>query len=692
MRLPEIIVNYNPYKWSLVMIIRKIFSLLFHPLILAVLFFTLAGSFFIHGESNTAEHRIQRDLERFKRDVASRDDEAASRIAELDRNSQLGIVAGYRTVGVGGQRRAALSEMVSQTREHGAPVRSRIISVALEQNLRGDSLEDYLSAHSVLAEFLEAELGTGHQYAALLEEAQRTPGVWAMVRDDAFALVIWSALRDHELLSFYHRNREWLMEPLAMMDFDELNGNEWSLESALRRLIVVEPVLRDVLEHDRADLGIFGLAVLLTHAELVNSAVQRNRLDPAEVVRIIFMNPNEFDSLAHTTSGVREKANELAQIQSHSPVVWVAAQEFAFTLRLFKDAPDITPNVLRKYGDGDLALLIYQWFEDREEVRQALRAIDAFGDMAIFVFGNFQHENVLMRRLLMDPDVSIALIPFLMKYWEEGFDRIERNKNWVRKYFNPENGSVIDPNWIQYIPFGAPLNVANNWKNGVPSEWSELGWAAYDVGSAALAIATWGASAKATTSAQAGARGKRVLTTAGRMTRAQSGARWSGTIARNSVQGGRLAASGRFFQSAFRSGQLVGTYIWGSVRTVGITISKVIQAIPNNWARLAPTARKVIKATAFAGSLYLRIHYTTIPNMDRITDGLAQLISKATTGIAEATIVTIRKAVENIVREILPEKTNRPILYIIALSLLLFGLKHLYVFGKEIRNRHVKLA
>lgn len=663
------------------MLFMKLAGVFRHPIFLSVLF-VLAGAALLGNKdelmapANDVFEEAQRRLD----ELARFDPEAAAVLQRMDddRQERALLVAAQSTVG-NARGRSALRDMASEMAVvSGAPYRARLAGIyASDPELSDPEVRGaYFHAHATTCEAfgLSDDWESAATYTSLLQQARQDGDVWELVRDDPVALVLWSEGVESELLRFYARNRDWLADPLLALD---LTGTEssWTLSRALETLSLHEKSLRLAVEE--GELGVLAVAVMLTHGRLVDQCRTGYDLHPAEIISIVYLNGDVLDGEMDGVKGAAHAAAWLATIASQHAAVWLAAQETPLALRLYRDAPQVASSILEKFGADDVPTLIYQHFQEEPQVRAAAHALDVFGDLAIFVFARYDDEEFTSRlgRYLVDPKIGIRAIPFVIRFGDEAFARIEDDPAWVDRYFRPDGSLRSDDlAWLENIPLGNAVNVARNFAKGHPCEASELGWAALDVLDVTLAVASLGSSKVATSGLRAGAK----------MT-ARSGAQAARRAAKSSKVGtrtGKMASYRRRLATVLKGARRImaggsklargvrgaaaivrwslGVPIWGSLKFASATAKvawRVGRKSLKSWKSLNPNVRRWIYRGLLGCSLFLMVTSKTLPNLDKIGAGVGQLIGEAAAGTVEMVGQALSRAVDEIATATIGEST-----------------------------------
>ena len=565
------------------------------------------------------------------------DPEAASAYAslnnELDRRA---LLMAAHSADVDNRGRSALKLLGDEMVATGKlPYRARLARLYLDTpTLQRDEVRNaFFVNHATACEAMElAAAGWTNTvaYCSLLEQARQVPAVWQLVWDDPLALLIWSRLSD-SAVRFYHRNRDWLAEPLSQSGYlDMPNVGTAFLEQSFQIWEEYEDELRSsILE---GDIGFPALAVVLSHGELLRRCHEDFQISPEELIPVIAMNPDMLGVLGDGPAvDVDEMAAFLAQVKRDHPSVWLAAGSSPLALRLYRDAAGEAEQLLEAWGYAEIPTLIYESFEEPHVVRAAARAINRFGDLALYVFSRYQDEayREALGRYLTDEEVGIRFIPFVVAFEDEAFERVQKDKDWVDRYYDPDGRERGDPlAWMQYVPGGSAAIVVRNWAKGDPNEWSELGWAALDVADAALLVASLGTSKAVTGSAQvagkagrAGAKGTQVGS------RANAARKWGDAVRR--AKGGsrvRLTQSGIILREA---GERVMQGGRQAIRKAQQTVDRAV----DGWRSLSPTKKRWVYRGALAGTLWVKWSAHTEGHFDEVAQGVGRLLGDAAAGV-----------------------------------------------------------
>jgi hypothetical protein len=342
---------------------------------------------------------------------------------------------------------------------------------------------------------------TVDEYSRSLERFVDNTAYWHAIKDDPGALVmLQNGVFDGEdqLLSFYVEQKDWLQAALSgamayladNADTRPLASAEF-IKNAMLRSMQFYPASKAFAEID-GDNGFIFSAVFLEYANILSPAVSKYHLPPEEVAGVIFANADQYSAVpvdaVFSPEELRrgeEQARELAYLREKKTSIWNKAQYYPLVLRFEKDALDAAERLLDKYEY--LPEFIYSLYPN--ESMQAIRAVDFYGDPALYVLQKYSHSE-RMHELIRDKNVNTRIIPLILRRGDEAFSLMDEDMRWLDRYVERDGTPRNDSQgWLSAIPFvGAPAVVVNNWKNGYPNTWGELGWAAFDVASSVLLI------------------------------------------------------------------------------------------------------------------------------------------------------------------------------------------------------------
>ena len=365
------------------------------------------------------------------------------------------------------------------------------------------------TAIDALGEFPDAT----EEYLSRLEEAKHDGEYWSLVRDDPVALTSQLLRNDKDVRDAYRKNREWYLEMMeVLMAMLEIKVDTNSQESGFMELDDLLQVASDGKPHimqlvpKPSETPIEACIYFETfrqYGEVIVMAAAEG-LSPKESAEVIILNR---DALVTSDDEVNGKKNanpsliaaRLVELYRKRPDVWKAAQQDGYVLSFDKLTPGLSQSVLEKYPDLGAASLIVTHYPDL--ATQAASIVNEYGELGMAVLVQYDGSDKF-RELLRSADVDhrVAMVAVLKS--DEGLESVLANHNNVNKWVGSDGKPLEDAMWKQIPVVGSIGNVALNWKNGVTNDWSEIGWAAWDVADVGLMVVSFGASKVATEAAK----------------------------------------------------------------------------------------------------------------------------------------------------------------------------------------------
>jgi hypothetical protein len=632
-------------QYALINAVRAIVRFFRNPIAIALLCFLFLIFWVLRGGELTRGTTVRTQAEAALQELAAIDPKAAAAMAKIAEHQQRdALLVGVYSTRADGRRHALLADMAAETETVNAlPYRVRLAALGLDKmDLRGDAqraafFASYGAAMETLA--LASDWSGIAAHMTLLEQAAKDPAVWPLVKDDPLALVIWSRVTDPALLEFYHRNRDWLADPLASPELARLAPG-WTLEAALQKYAQHEQALRSAVVD--GGLGVFALALMWSHGTLADTAIKQFSLDPTETLSVIYMNPDTFGPAEGDARWVGEQASWMATIARQHPVVWFAAGMTPLALRLHRDAPGVSSEILERYGADDIGVLLYDRFSDTDQIAAAAAAIARFGDVAIYVFSRYADPQFAeqLGGFLVDPDIGIRAIPFIVQFGDESFTRLKDDKGWAARYFE-RDGSPRQDNldWVKYVPMGAPFVVVSNWVKGYPNEWSELGWAALDVATLPLVVKSVATPAREIGAARSQTdwlhTTKQGSRPAPALTRSESSEKWSrsmDTYRSGAIKGTQMTRVPEVAKNLVRVSVDSSQSLTKSAADLALRVRLVTEKAMSTWRVVDPRTKVLIYRGMLATVMYIDLTGRTLPNLDQIAKGVGGLLGKAASG------------------------------------------------------------
>jgi len=654
------------------------FKLRFLVPLTLLLLWLLAGQKILSvlNPENKNERRLNSQIE----EIRKLNPEADAFFAKVqDKRDSAALGATIRGAEVQYGKDSALRTVADEISGSDGPVFYRLARLAADIN-RAPSHTDreaILYSHgTTLQNLLEDESGdSAEEYLTQLESAASDPALWPTVKDDPIGLLIAPHIKDDpELWQFYRDERDWLADILATAAPDktaEVAGGVF-LAGLVRTAKESYPQIKPAVTE-------FGLVAIPLYETYGATLKETNKLGVPdnEALEIIFANQDQF-------AIEPPSADELINIKKNRPNVWNAARQETLILRLDSEVPHLTEPLIKQFPDHDIAAFLYTNYED--EIPAAAASLEKFGDLGLYILNRYQ-EDPRTHELLTNPKVGARAIPFLARFGDEGFEKLDDNIAWLDRYFDAEGNPIEGHGWIEGIPIvGAPANVVQHWAKGNPVSWGELGWAGLDVVDGALLVASFGASAPLTAAKQtAKTTGRQVVkqTTRQSAKKAVAGASTRGVAragARESFLKAFARRGGRWMaplvggaELVFRIGKTTTSRIGTSARQAGLRMKTA-------WAATPASLRKWTYRGLLAVGLYFTITERTIPNLPAIAEGLGQQFAK----IADSVKESIPTALATALREWLDigSSTGATVIYTLT-ALALAALAAFFFFRKS---------
>lgn len=510
--------------------------------------------------------------------------------------------------------------------------------------------EAFVTSHAALMNVLKVDATSelSREYFAYLREASKSPEVWRVVRDDPVALFVFRDVQNAELRDFYVRERDWLSDILCQ--FQGLPQEHSGIEDLIKTAQKYHPLTKQAVaspeEFGGLGLGLEAFQIFLTCGDVIQECVREFRLPLEQVLEVLYANGDTVsDRLVVQNQNPQEVARFLADLYKSQPESWDAARRYSLVLRLMSDVPQHAGKVLKEHRHDDIASFLYSAYE--EEIVPATRAVDFYGDLAIYELGKYS-EDKRFRELLRDNQVGARLIPYVVRFGDEGIDKLGDNTAWLDKHFDA-NGKEKGPEWWQAVPIvGAPANVIRNWSTGIPNEWSEVGWAGLDAVDGVLLVASFGGTTIIKEGGEAVAKQavKRTAIQSGRAaaSAASKGARSAAAKLAAKVGGESLLK--RAIQFAARAGGAIkatamyGGRIWSAT---GGRVVHAAQAAVGAWSKVPPNIRRWTYRGLLAAGLFITLKERTVPILIRIKDEIIKKIASYPEELAKTLIEPLKR-------------------------------------------------
>ncbi len=353
----------------------------------------------------------------------------------------------------------------------------------------------------------------------------------------------------------------------------------------------------------------------------------------SETLEIIFANQAQF-------AQDPPSADWLVNLKKNRPAVWEAARYETLVLRLDAEVTHLSQALLKKFPGADIAAFLYTNYED--EIPASASALEKFGDLGLYILNRYQADP-RVHELLTNPEVGPRAIPFLARFGDQGFEKLDDNLAWLDRYFDESGNPKKGHGWIEGIPIvGAPANVVQHWTKGNPVSWGELGWAGLDVIDGALLVASFGASTPVTVAKQGAKTSGRLAIKRSTRSAAKSAAAKATTrstvrsTARESFLKSFARRTGRWAAPITGGAELVFRIGRTTVSRIGISARQAATRLSSTWAASPLRLRKWAYRGLLGVGLYFTVTERTIPNLPEIAAGIGEQVGKIAASITEA--------------------------------------------------------
>lgn len=394
-------------------------------------------------------------------------------------------------------------------------IRARLIS--LYQNDGADH-ESVLWSHGTAMDAMSELPDETDAYLTNLESARVDQDYWSLVRSDPVALSSKLLKSNLELRKHYLDNRDWYVEMTEVLvamigitpadDTDEEDAGFVQIDDLLQVANDGKPYLMQLVpkpSESSVEACIY-YETFRQFGQVISMAAQQG-VPPKEATEVIILNR---DALLQDDEVEGAKVQDpttvaarLVTLYRSRPSVWAAAQRDGYVLSFDQLTPGLSQSVLEKHADLGVASLIATQYPD--VATKAAAIVDNYGELGIAVLAQYDgSEN--FRALLRNGSVDhrIAMVAVLKS--DVGLESVLGDPAYLDKWIDKEGKPLADEWWVNVPLVGGVAKVAKNYGTGVPSDWSEIGWAAWDVADVGLMIASFGTSKVLTEGAKQGAK------------------------------------------------------------------------------------------------------------------------------------------------------------------------------------------
>jgi len=554
----------------------RIRTLLLLGCALALLFWLRYGEQVLGGQR---VDRAQQIIAAYRSEVQSRHPESANWLQQQqDRYGERALAASLLS-----QRGALLSFENQQQRIRNS---ARLISLYERDPLRDEAI---LWSHGTALQVAQDDHELSDELLRRLEIAQADPQLWSLVRDHPVALSSDRVMESESHRAFYIAEQDWiddLLSALAQTVDVPATPDQQPSETVAPPAISLDAVLEVAFESrgclkaalpepltSPSETAVIFLT-FLEHRELLLTLCQAN-VPAIEAVEVLLLNAdslrlNEPDEAHAPTDSVAATAAKLVRIHREKPLIWEQARREPLVLQFEQLVPAYSQRLIEKFPQHGIPSLIVTQYATAPLA--AAVAIDRYGELAIAVLVHYA-DSPRFAELLARGDRGYQTVMIAAMESDVGLEKLSVDPRYLGKLID-DQGNPRQADWWQAVPVvGGIANVARNYAANRPSDWSEIGWAAWDVVDAVLIAGSLGTSKllseagkqgikatargagrkaalqaggrSAVTSSAAPARSLTALQRISRMTAAETGAATAGAATRVAAASATLRVAGR---------------------------------------------------------------------------------------------------------------------------------------------------
>ena len=510
-------------------------SILFYLLIIAALAWFFKGGDWLQGG---VEDPNSRKLREMLKSIEKSNPEAAKRIKEAGKKNPYAVAVSVATIKNQKDYEKQLAKFAESLKDEESNPFIEAIELCVGKDLVRDN-EDrkkiiyahgsflYIKDSELLKKAInEKSLEEKEKYKAdiqkLVEEHfdrlkkfSKDPEIWEIVKYDPVAVMVYSEVEDSKLRNFYKDNHDWVQDMFSQFqNIPKENegikeGSVVTITSVLETASKYYPETKNAVvdqKHNGCGFGPLGFQLFFNYGELIKTCVEKEKVLPlCETLEIFFAQHdylNTFIDKHSSDSAPSLLARNLGEIKKTSPDLWRAAKASPGALDLYEDAKEFANDVFKNCDGINVQDLLYADYftPDRVLLKNAAHALAKWGELAFYtlnqysdhvdnkptsgnqvekktkISGEFNNNN-FKRALSKD----FRTVFYVFRIGQSGISEILDNPRCIDKFVD-EKGELKPEAYSKSIPFlGGPITVFDNWVNGYPNSYAELGWAALDI-------------------------------------------------------------------------------------------------------------------------------------------------------------------------------------------------------------------
>ena len=501
-------------------------SFLFFLILVAGLAWLFKGGDLLQGSEGAYERKLRELLAKIEKS----NPEAAKRIKEAGKKDPYAVAVAVATLKNQKDYEKQITRFSESLKDDEPNAFIEAIELSVDKNLVHDN-EDrkkVIYAHGSFLYLKESELikkalieknleeqgkykseiqALVNEHFDRLKKFSKEPGTWEIVKYDPVAVMVFTEVEDSKLRQFYVENHEWVQDMFSQFQNlpqeKEKEGTAVSIKSVLETASLYYPETKKAVVDQKQNgcgFGPMGFQLFFKYGELIKTCVDKEKVLPlCETLEIFFAQQdylNSFIEKQATESAASLLARNLGEIKKTSPDLWRAAKASPGALDLYKDAKEFANDVFKKCDGINVQDLLYADYltPDRVLLKNAAHALAKWGQLAFYTLNEYSEhvENQEIKKTIksvefIDTNFKKALTKdfrtgfYVFRNGQSGISEILDNSKCIDKFVD-EKGELKPEAFLKSIPFlGGPVTVFDNWVNGYPNSYAELGWAALDV-------------------------------------------------------------------------------------------------------------------------------------------------------------------------------------------------------------------
>ncbi len=374
--------------------------------------------------------------------------------------------------------------------------------------------------------------------------------------------------------------------------------------------------------------------------------------------------------------------------------IWSLIGMEPYALLIYQQHREKARDVLAHYApDGITTLLIAASRNEAGEIdpqalHQGVEAVSRYKEIALYILEKYGEDHRFSEILARD----FRSVIYLAFHEKEGMNELA-SADWrghLDKQFTP-TGELKQGSWLENLPGGALVKMADNISKGYPSSWGEIGWAGVEVAEIGLVIASFGSSSVVTTA------GKTAVKTGVRSSLKST----STALHRAALRGSTRAEAVKNFTTAltlrgssrFLSGKLARAVRGGTMATlrVGNMVFRgtgfVAGGLTRVWRAVPSAMRQRLFRVSAVALVSVELYYRTWPHRGEIMAGLSQSLARVVSDVVKGGISSLGENLGTAADRFLQALRSQGIYTVPILILLLLGL---FLFFKQIAQPKFK--